>query len=1292
MVRAYEIRDQALSLKVLFDTKTVEGLTSVRFKLGSSCLENNILEARLCAKQLSINSVTVDQFQMYHHETKEILNLKPSTHYYLHWSYLAPEKQLKTYQKTFKTTAPSSYWLKKMAAFATRKESEGFLRVCLELTNSGVKKISEAFKKGFFAYFSTKVQFKVQEPISGGFFLDYLDGKQYFLKDNKLAHARCIFPCLDSLDDYCFISTVRISTDRAGTKIFCLGDELSYGKSKDNLFVTDFKVNRVISPNFLSIIVGNFEQVGVEFNTKTSTKRDLRFGSELVPPTAGRREKIILYCQNKEIAYRVKRNYKNFSSFFSRLKDFETDRLKLDKFHSLHYNWVILENFFSYDLNRIAESEFIYKYNSFFFYNTIVLDSSILADNRVKEISLFMETEIIRRFACVIHIDYLAIKSIKDYWMFIGLTSFVADVYVLLNSSENQFSSILEKKRRKYYEMVENGFDINPIMKPNFSHPSEIFCDECYTLKCNLILMLVFSYLKLSKSNAGAFASIFLGDKYDTEAIKSNMQKPIEFTDTHRFFKSIKRAVGFTNLKSILHQYLFNTGITEVDCAYIYYRKENKVKLLITQTPTHLKHYKQVMDERFKIEKFFNLISPIKKILENFETQLIGLSKLSDGNVSLNSIKQFLQEDERVIVNKEHCALKYLSGTFNVNITETNEIESQIQTEDIELDSKRSQEISFYLKGKFRRVVQKKGYDHNTFGYAGYNDEGKIIERSEPDMVGGGAPYLWIKLDPYNKYLKRIIIRDGEDVLLAQLEKDIKDQVDLPSIFRILDSLQTCATQASINKLCSLLMTRKITNQHLKIEIVNALTKMNIKNAQKKILHILIGYIKKIKFESDNSLKPNNFDDPTQPYYLLNHLISSVSKYERKCTKSSLDDKPDKMNDRDNRNRFTKVNPQTDESIVSILLSLIKKNDNSQNKYDDSYYQSNILRSLFRCLNLANFNQVMVEVNRFLKIEFFTHYDYKFLIKTIFEYFLPYVTAHFDHLGISLASSHTKFYDNPAIKKFPRLVEAIEPFRKLAKRHKCDILLADSIFKMKLHLKKKIEQYKPWEIFIWALKYIEKVRTRANIYVVHKILSEFLEYIKDNKKEFQSMQIPLSIQNQKLFNEVLFDSVNAPHTFMDTKSRYLLVCIYKQIYDEFIPICHLVDHKNKMFPLDMNWLNFKYVLNYEKSLSNEDKMITLNYLNLEKKKKAITGPMGPTQGSSKYNIRDLILQNFKWNKKPFTWKNLCSQIVNVLLGEKFTASLEVEVADLEEANTVAEFHDEAKSKEVFLIYSFIKFY
>lgn len=222
------------------------------------------------------------------------------------------------------------------------------------------------------------------------------------------------------------------------------------------------------------------------------------------------------------------------------------------------------------------------------------------------------------------------------------------------------------------------------------------------------------------------------------------------------------------------------------------------------------------------------------------------------------------------------------------------------------------------MRSKFRRIVQKKGYD--TDQYMMGADGG--VTKSGPGLIGG-APYLWIKLDPYNHYLRQIVIRDGENILLAQLDKDLKDMQDVMNIYRILESLVTAGTDAAVNKLCGILVSSKVSNELLKIQMINTLTKIKIKNSESKITDTLIRLIKNLKFDSDSSLKENNFDDETQPYYLINHLISELSKYERKCKKQRIEENLSKSNKLNSSYTRIKINPQTNESVVSTLLTIL---------------------------------------------------------------------------------------------------------------------------------------------------------------------------------------------------------------------------------------------------------------------------------------------------------------------------------------------------------------------------------
>lgn len=188
-------------------------------------------------------------------------------------------------------------------------------------------------------------------------------------------------------------------------------------------------------------------------------------------------------------------------------------------------------------------------------------------------------------------------------------------------------------------------------------------------------------------------------------------------------------------------------------------------------------------------------------------------------------------------------------------VTETNDIEFREDIYDIKVQELQDQEISFYMRSKFRRIVQKKGLDSDNYENADEGDGGKA-----GSGLVGGAPYLWIKLDPYNHYLRQIVVRDGENILLPQLDKDLKEMLDLSNIFSILDSLMYAGTDAAVNKLCDILLRNKIQNEHLKMQMVDTLTKIKIRGSESKITDTLVRLIKNLKFENDKTLKENDFD------------------------------------------------------------------------------------------------------------------------------------------------------------------------------------------------------------------------------------------------------------------------------------------------------------------------------------------------------------------------------------------------------------------------------------------------
>lgn len=1237
--RQFSIVDQALSMHVQFDKKRIEGFTSVRMCLEHDCLTNTLLRTHLCAKQMNIENVEISELDMYNKETK-IKERIDEKFYTKHWFYPDTTRQLQVIKMNLEKAPPSVFAMREMAKKVYQEETLGFIKCTMELNTKTVTKISQLYMDGYKAYVTIKVKFSIDEPIVAGSFVKSSEGNTFFIKNNKISYARSLFPCLDYIDDFYRISKVKIATDMVGADIFCIGKPTKT-ETIGSTTICEFENDKLINANYLSIMVGKFEKV----------KLNLGLGKF-----------ITLHCQSKNLSYRVQNTDVDHIHFFEKLEEFQEDILRLEDQQLDSYQWIYLDSSHNYNISDTVHNQFVYRGDCLFFYQTVVLDCGIVVDKKSVDTFLFNQSEIVMRFMYSLHLEHIHLKSLKDYWIFTGISQFIADVFLMIYGNELYVQYVFESKKRAFYDFVKQGKDINPLTAPNFMHPSEASFDLCYNLKCCLIFHMMFAYLKLTKPTVGDFANLFLS-RDDSDEGPTPL---VSYMDTKKAYKRIKLTFGIKYLKANLQQFLQATGCSELDCAYTYDRKGNRMKLIIRQTPLHLQYYKSVTEERFSLEKFFNLASPINKTLENFRSSLTELGKKSEGMVSAESVNAFLDDDGRIVVNSFHNSLKYLSGTFYVVVTETNDIEMNEEVHEVRIEEKQDQEVRFDMRNKVRRVVQKKGAEieliggmpidteQYAFGILGSNSKyGGFGGDKNDSLLIGGAPYLWLKFDPCNHHLRKVVIREGENIYLAQLEKELKEQVDISNIFRILESLVRCATVATISKLSSYINTKEV-DQLIKIEMVNTLVNLDTTLAPNKVLDSMMNLIKKLKFESDYSLKPNDF---SSDYNILNHLINQITVYERKIKKTDL-----------KQTEGNKHIPQTDETIIDLLLTLLKKNDNSENNFDDTFYQANILKSLFRCLNVANFNQILVEVNRFLKIEYFTHYDYKYLIDAIFSDFVGCIANHYDHLGISLSSPNHMFYDNPNLRRFPLLIECLQPFRELSERHQYDSILCQSIFRLNFTIRKRIDKFKPWEILIWSLKYVDEARKKTNCFKTVKILESLFRMMELYRQEFRDMQRKLNMQNNKLICQLLFDMVISPYSYIDVQYRFYALSIYKLIYDEFIPICSLHQYEDFIFPLDMGWMNFKFELNFEKSISNEKKIITLNHLSMQNRRKTISGQIAPSQGSSQYNLRELIFQNFKFTKESPTWRNLGKQIINVLLSEKTTMQIESEITEADKTD------------------------
>jgi hypothetical protein len=93
-----------------------------------------------------------------------------------------------------------------------------------------------------------------------------------------------------------------------------------------------------------------------------------------------------------------------------------------------------------------------------------------------------------------------------------------------------------------------------------------------------------------------------------------------------------------------------------------------------------------------------------------------------------------------------------MNSSFLVNVTETNDIEFRDDIYNIEVLPTQDQDLSFFMRTKFRRVIQKKANDQDEYGAGGFDNtmlsskfsdtvnHKAMGDPSSSNMVGG-SPY-----------------------------------------------------------------------------------------------------------------------------------------------------------------------------------------------------------------------------------------------------------------------------------------------------------------------------------------------------------------------------------------------------------------------------------------------------------------------------------------------------------------------------------------------------------------------
>jgi hypothetical protein len=431
----------------------------------------------------------------------------------------------------------------------------------------------------------------------------------------------------------------------------------------------------------------------------------------------------------------------------------------------------------------------------------------------------------------------------------------------------------------------------------------------------------------------------------------------------------------------------------------------------------------------------------------------------------------------------------------------------------------------------------------------------------------------------------------------------------------------------------------------LKLELVSVLEDyLKSRSVKSTIFDLLLNLVKKLKVEENGTLRPNDFDEKGCFEFLL-MIVDLLFKSDFALN---------------NENNSSLIR-QSDEQMVNLVLRLLKNNDNSMNAYDDSFYQACLLQSLLCTTSSLHFQTILQEVLRFLMIDHFNPSRKRYLVHTIFQGLAKFIIQNLrssKHHAFATASKAKKFKtliinsDNPLLKK------VFSYLQQLKKRYRSNAAVAPYIFLHKIAIKKYLKNYKLFDLLVYTLKYVIQERQTYGKIVANQIIGKTIQYFRSEEEELKKVQSDITKDASSLLSNILWEQMNSKICREDPQFGLHMQELYHLFFGEFIP-CHLISEKADLFQVDEYWMKYFPRFNLDSFFLREKKYVVFKYLSLQKKKK--NGQVVTPPRNHKYNIRDLLLQNFKVNKESFTKKNMAKHIVSILLTEKITNDVETRI-------------------------------
>ena len=381
--------------------------------------------------------------------------------------------------------------------------------------------------------YDLRIYYQLLRPKSGVYFVTtdsvYPNRFIHMHTNNQIAGARLWFPCVDTLYDRCtfqFEITVHSSL-----LVICSGDLqrqlLSDDRSKRTFY---FSIDSPLLPQNIGMAVGPFEVLPLKEETESKYANI-----------------ITSFC----LPNRMK-ELEHTTSHMSQMISFYEEYLGAS-FPCKTYKQVFVEE----------------PFQSVSGYSTItMLSTHLLHDESIIDQTYKSRRKLAFGVASQWFSNFITVRTWSDYWIVIGLSGYLADLYYkkAFGNNEYRFRLFTQSDYTALYDNVQ------PLYYSNYGHPFDVIGNKIFKKKAALVMYAI--ERRVGPDSFRKVLSSLVSPSYDSDLDKN--------LSTKKFLKIIRKVTG-NDLRPFAERWIYGKGCPNLSCGFVFNKRKHIIEFALKQ-------------------------------------------------------------------------------------------------------------------------------------------------------------------------------------------------------------------------------------------------------------------------------------------------------------------------------------------------------------------------------------------------------------------------------------------------------------------------------------------------------------------------------------------------------------------------------------------------------------------------------------------------------------------------------------------------------------------------------------